>query len=95
MRTTEEELINQAKNEFFNLKCCDSDYIIKVYEMFYNKVKGRVYIVMEYCDVTKLTDLVLKFGPLDEKLVCRIFKCTLEAILTMQKSGICHRYNFI
>jgi serine/threonine protein kinase len=85
-------LIGQVKNEFLNLKCFDSDLIIRVYELFYNQTKGRLYLVMEYVEnMINISQLCEKMKIIDEKLICRILKKILDALFIMHKAGICHR----
>jgi serine/threonine protein kinase len=75
-----------------NLKCFDSDLIIRVYELFYNQTKGRLYLVMEYVEnMMNISQLCEKMKIIDEKLICRIFKKILDALFIMHKAGICHR----
>jgi serine/threonine protein kinase len=96
MRTNEIELINQAKNEFENLKLFSSELIIKAYEMFINKATGRVITVMEYVEgLENLNQIVEKEGPLPERLCRKIFNLLLEGIYIMHKKGLCHRYYHI
>lgn len=92
MRTNDLEKINQAKNEFYNLKGVDSEYIIKAYELFYNPRKGRLWTLMEYDeDIGELTELVESEGFFNEELAKSIFKMLVEGVLTLHKSGLCHR----
>lgn len=92
MRTTESEIIEQAKNEFANLNALNHELIIKVYEMFINKSKGRVNIVMEFMDgFENLHQSVADKGPIPENAAKNIFRMLLEAINEMHIHGICHR----
>lgn len=95
IRTNEKEKINQAKNEFLNLKFLNSDLIIKAYEWFYNPTKGRIWTVLEYdADLNNLTQLVEKGEIISEGSARTIFKLFIKGILTMHKNGVCHRYYF-
>lgn len=63
-RAFDDEYIHFAKNEFNNLKTIDSEHVVKVYEMFYDQNKCKIYTVMEYCKGITLHKLVSEVGPL-------------------------------
>jgi len=93
LRSAEEEIIKQAKNEFFNLKIFDSECIIKPYEMFYNTVKCKIHTVLEYDEGSQnLTEYIKCRGPLNEIHCRKLFRLLIDTIQDMHREGLSHRY---
>jgi hypothetical protein len=63
-RAFDDEYINFAKNEFHNMKSIDCSQVAKVYEMFYDQNKCKIYTVMEFCKGITLQKLISETGPL-------------------------------
>lgn len=63
-RAFDDEYINFAKNEFSNMKAINSDYVAKVYEMFYDQERCKIYTVMEYCKGMTVSRMIKEVGVL-------------------------------
>ncbi len=93
LRSSEDEIIKQAKNEFDNLNLFDNQSIIKAYEFFYNKSNCIVHTVLEFQENSQnLTSYIKKIGPLNEIHCRKLFRLILDALSVMHKEGLCHRY---
>lgn len=90
-RAFDDEYINFAKNEFNNMKAVDSEFVARVYEMFYDQNKCKIYTVMEYCKGKTLQCFVQEHGKLSESMVRAVSYGILEGVIAMHKSGIAHR----
>lgn len=68
-RAFDDECINFAQNEFNNMKKINSEFVAKVYEMFYDQNKCKIYTVMEYCKGFTLQKLISEVGVLTGKCI--------------------------
>lgn len=67
-RTRDEEIFDQIKREFKNMKDLDHRNVIDFQELYYDSYKGRVYLVMEYFKGEEMEVLVEKNGRYNGKI---------------------------
>jgi serine/threonine protein kinase len=92
MRSNDPEKLLQFKMEFSILSEIDSEYIIKVRQMFHSSDKYKMYLVMDYDEeLQSLSYLVSSMGRLNEELARKIFVRLVSGIFECHRKGVCHR----
>ena len=90
-RAFDDEYINFAKNEFNNMKACDSVYIAKVYEMFYDQNLCKIYTIMEYCKGMTINKYITTYGNFNETVIKPVIYSILKGVLEIHEKGVVHR----
>jgi serine/threonine protein kinase len=81
MKTRDEEMIYQIKEEFRFMRELDHENIIKVYELYIDTDHARVYLVMEYMKGIEMFEYIQKidhYKEEDAKLLFRKFMTGIE-----------------
>eukprot|EP00808_Paulinella_micropora_P018810 g31859.t1 len=86
------EMLKEIKDEIQILKECKDDNIVSYYGSFGPDSKGRLWIMMDLCEVGSMNDLQQRTRvQLSERQVAYIAKCTLKALAYLHKRRIWHR----
>lgn len=80
-------MIRTFKNQQ-KLKC---PHIIKCYDLFIERKKKCIYLIMEYCSFPSLADIIRYRRLLAECEALQIVKSLCEAVSYIHGQGICHR----
>jgi serine/threonine protein kinase len=92
MRSKDEEKLLQFKIEYSILNELDSEYIIKVRQIFYSCDNYKMYLVMDYDEeLQSLSSLLSSLGSLKEEVAKKIFVRLISGIIDCHRKGICHR----
>ncbi|KAL4454207.1 hypothetical protein ABPG74_012164 [Tetrahymena malaccensis] len=87
----EEEVVLNVIREFKNLRELNHPNIVKVYELYVDETKGRIYTIMELVEAKEMFDVISKLGQYSESVAISIFKQILAAIDYLHENMVCHR----
>eukprot|EP00802_Teleaulax_amphioxeia_P008969 Tamp_08982.p1 GENE.Tamp_08982~~Tamp_08982.p1 ORF type:complete len:392 (-),score=73.73 Tamp_08982:1070-2140(-) len=66
-------------------------YILRMFEVLYEKDDDRLYIVLEYCDAGSLDCMIRRCGPTPEHVLSVIMRQILFGLIFLFNKGIQHR----
>ncbi|KAL4500362.1 hypothetical protein ABPG72_003313 [Tetrahymena utriculariae] len=87
----EEEVVLNVIREFKNLRELHHPNIVKVYELYVDETKGRIYTIMELVEAKEMFDVISNLGQYSESVAISIFKQILAAIDYLHENMVCHR----
>ncbi|EAR98522.3 Serine/Threonine kinase domain protein (macronuclear) [Tetrahymena thermophila SB210] len=91
VRTRDEETIMNIKNEFLHLRELQHKNIVKVYEIYIDKTKGKIYTIMELIKGREMFEVINQLGSYSEQIAKKIFRQIVQAISYMHSKYVCHR----
>ncbi|KAL4508228.1 hypothetical protein ABPG72_021601 [Tetrahymena utriculariae] len=91
VKLKDEETVMQVIREFKNIKKLNHPNIVKMYELFVDEVKRRIYTIMELVEAREMFQVIRKLGSYSEQIASKIFKQILSSIKYMHEQMICHR----
>ncbi|EAR95768.2 Serine/Threonine kinase domain protein (macronuclear) [Tetrahymena thermophila SB210] len=91
VKLKDEETVLQVIREFKNIKKLNHPNIVRVYELYVDEIKRRIYTIMELVEASEMFEVIRKLGSYSEEIASRIFKQILSCIRYMHESCVCHR----
>eukprot|EP00331_Platyophrya_macrostoma_P031731 CAMPEP_0176458890 /NCGR_PEP_ID=MMETSP0127-20121128/32895_1 /TAXON_ID=938130 /ORGANISM="Platyophrya macrostoma, Strain WH" /LENGTH=400 /DNA_ID=CAMNT_0017849611 /DNA_START=236 /DNA_END=1435 /DNA_ORIENTATION=- len=87
----DDELELLLKKEFIFRRELDHVNVVKVYEMYIDPLKGKIYTIMEIVKGKEMFDVIETIGHYSEEMASGIFKQVLIGIQYLHRKGVCHR----
>ncbi|KAL4508229.1 hypothetical protein ABPG72_021602 [Tetrahymena utriculariae] len=91
VKLKDEETVLQVIREFKNIKKLNHPNIVRVYELYVDEIKKRIFTIMELVEACEMFEVIRKLGSYSEEIASRIFKQILSCIRYMHESCVCHR----
>jgi len=91
IKTRDEEMVYQIKEEFRFMRNIKHDNIIEVYELYIDPDHARVYLVMQFLKVVEMFDYIQRIDHYKEDDAKGLFKKLLTGIEYLHKMGVVHR----
>ena len=91
MKTRDEELTYQIKEEFRFMKELKHENIIKCYELYIDPDHARIYLVMEYLKGVEMFEYIQKIDHYKEEDAKNLFSKLLNGIEYLHSKGVVHR----
>jgi serine/threonine protein kinase len=85
------EILKLIVKEFKNHKKLNHKNIIKVYEMYIEHSRTKIFTIMELADCREMFDVIHSIGKYSEATASSIFLQILTAIHYLHSQGVCHR----
>mmetsp|Transcript_73386 Transcript_73386/g.85261 ORF Transcript_73386/g.85261 Transcript_73386/m.85261 type:complete len:382 (-) Transcript_73386:236-1381(-) len=87
----DEELEQLLKNEFLNRRMIKHKNIVGVYKMYIDRLKMKVYTVMEFVPGKEMLEFICDNGHYSESEASKLFKQLLHAVQFLHTHGVVHR----
>lgn len=97
-----EDCFDELRGEIVALLACSHPNIIRYHRSFipnrssrsalpHSPTLNRLFIVMDYCELGSLRQIIDRYGPLPEKIVAEIAESILSALEYLHRQRISHR----
>jgi len=87
----DDEIKTLVLKEFKNHRRLQHKNVVRVYELYIDTFKNKIYTVMELVRCREMFDVIQELGSFCEADASMIFKQILLAIQYLHSSGVCHR----
>lgn len=91
LESEETVLDKSTQTEIKVLKACDSPYIVKYHGCFQSLEPKAILLLMEYCGVGSVSDVLAACGSLTEEEIAAIVYCAVEGLTYLHSKRIVHR----
>lgn len=91
IRNCDEETASQMQKTFKMQQRLDHAKIIKCFDLFIDRFRNCIFLVMEYCAFPSLLHLIQKSAPLNEHAASLIIHSLCEVVRFVHEQGIVHR----
>jgi len=85
------EILSLIIKEFLNVKALDHKNVIKVYELYVDYFKKKIYSIMELAECCEMFEVIKDLGHYSEAVASGIFKQILAGVSYLHTNGVCHR----